>query len=339
MTKVLLTGGSGFIAMHILDLLIQRGYEVVTTVRTEEKASSIRKAHPNANISFVIVPDIAQSGAFNEAVKIPGLDVVLHTASPFHFNFTDAKTEILDPAITGTTSILKAIKEHAPSVKRVVVTSSFVAILSEAGLKDPNKIFTEDDWNPVTYNEGAESGDKGTAYRASKTLAERAAWSFMEEEKPSFDLVTICPPLVFGPVAPGAGPVNTSNSRFMELIQGKWRYEILPSIGVNVFVHVRDVAFAHVAAMERPEAGGQRFFCASGNFCNRDIATAARAHFPELLEVLPSEDAPGGGYGAVIPGFSNARATEVLGIKWTGIEKTAVDTIQSLLVNAGEVSI
>ncbi|RDW91647.1 hypothetical protein BP5796_02812 [Coleophoma crateriformis] len=326
MQKVLLTA-------HILGFLIQRGYEIVTTVRSEDKASKIREAHPNAKLSIVIVADIAQPNAFDEVVKTPGLDVVLHTASPFHFNWSDAKTELLDPAITGTTSILKAIKEFAPSVKRVVVTSSFVSMLSVAGLQDPNKVFSESDWNPNTYEDGVK-GDKVTAYRVSKTVAERWAWKFVEEEKPNFDLVTICPPLVFGPTAHELNSlldINTSNQRFVDLVQGKWKSEILPSMGVNLWVDVRDVALAHIAAFERPDAGGKRFFCVAGKFCNLDIVIAARKNFPELKDKLPSEEVTGGGYPAVVPGYDNSRATNVLGIDWLDFERSTVDNIKSLL--------
>ncbi len=82
------TGGSGFIAAHIIDVLLEHGHSVVTTVRSQEKASKIRKAHPDtpkAKLDFLIVEDIAQEGAFDEAVKIDGLEAVIHTASPFHF--------------------------------------------------------------------------------------------------------------------------------------------------------------------------------------------------------------------------------------------------------------
>lgn len=104
MTIVLLTGGSGFIAAHILEILLAKGYTVYTTVRSEEKAANIRKAHPNTpaeQLNFRIVPDIAIPGAFDEAVKIEGLEAVIHTASPFHFNIKNTKKDLLDPAIIG----------------------------------------------------------------------------------------------------------------------------------------------------------------------------------------------------------------------------------------------
>lgn len=332
MTKVLLTGGSGFIAAHILELLLQRGHEVVTTVRSEDKAAKIRSAHPDAKLSVVIVPDIAQPDAFDEVVKTPGLEAVLHTASPFHYNWTDPKTELLDPAIVGTTSILQAIKKFAPGVKRVVITSSFASILSEAGLQDPAKVFSEADWNPNTYEDGLK-GNKATSYRVSKTLAERAGWDFVDREKPGFDLATICPPLVFGPVVHhlnSLAAINTSNARFVDLIQGKMKDEIAPT-GVHFWVDVRDVALAHVEAMARPVAGGQRFFVTAGKFSNRELVDAARKNFPELQDKLPAEDAKGGDYPeAGFPGYDNSRATQVLGIDWIPLEKSTVDTIKSL---------
>lgn len=122
MARVLLTDGSGFIAAHVLDLLLKRGHSVVTTARSQSKADRIRKAHPNTseeNLEFFIVEDIAKEGAFDEVVKTkPPFEAVIHTASPFHFNVTDVQKQLLDPAIIGTRGILKSVKRYALSVKR-----------------------------------------------------------------------------------------------------------------------------------------------------------------------------------------------------------------------------
>ncbi|KAI1506686.1 NAD dependent epimerase/dehydratase [Biscogniauxia marginata] len=332
MPKVLLTGGSGFIAAHVLELLLKRGHEVVTTVRSEDKAAKIRAAHPNAKLTIAIVPDIAQPGAFDEVAKTPGLEYVEHTASPFHYNWTDAKTELLDPAIKGTTSVLEAIKKYAPSVKRVVITSSFASILSPDGLENPSKTFSEADWNPSTYEEGL-TGTKSISYRVSKKFAEKAGWDFVEREKPNFDLATICPPLVFGPVVHhlnSLAAINTSNERFVQLIQGKWKGEIPPT-GVFLWVDVRDVALAHVNAIERPEAGGKRFFTTAGKFKNRDLVDLVRKNFPGLAGQLPDDSVKGGDYPeGGVHGYDNSRATKVLGIDWISLEKSVVDTVKSL---------
>jgi nucleoside-diphosphate-sugar epimerase len=328
--KVLLTGGSGFIAAHCVDYLLQHGHDVVFTVRSDEKGQKILQNHPDApssKLSYVIVKDIAQESAFDEAVKSdPPFEAVLHTASPFHFNVTDVKKDLLDPAIIGTTGILKAVKKSAPSVKRVVVTSSFAAILNAT---QHEKVYSEAHWNPITAEEATQNPANG--YRASKTFAERAAWEFVEKEKPNFDLATINPPLVLGPVVHyfnSLDAINTSNARVRDMIQGKCK-DGLPPTGVFLWVDVRDVALAHVQAMEVPEAGGKRFFCTAGFLSNAAIATIIKAKFPELADKLPADiksDLPEDVYG-----YDNTQSRQVLGIDYRSLEDSIVDTVKSLL--------
>jgi len=278
-----LTGGSGFIAAHCLDQLLQHGHEVVTTVRSSEKGDFLLSAHKGQKLSYVIVKDIAQEGAFDDAVKSdPPFDAVVHTASPFHFNVTDPKKDLLDPAIIGTTGILKAIKAYAPTVKRVVITSSFASILNPDAHP---KVYDESSWNPITWEE-ALAGPPGTSYRGSKKFAEKAAWDFVEKEKPNFQLATICPPLVFGPTVhylTSLDSLNTSNSRIRDVMQGKMKEQVPPT-GIHLWVDVRDVALAHVKAMELPEAAGKRFFVVSGYHSYADIIEIIRKKLPGVSE-------------------------------------------------------
>ena len=98
---------------------------------------------PKAKLSFVIVKDIVQDEAFDEAVKShPPFEAVLHTASPFTYNVKDPKADLLDPAVIGTTGILKAVKKSAPSVKCVVITSSFASMMN---LENPPESYSESD--------------------------------------------------------------------------------------------------------------------------------------------------------------------------------------------------
>lgn len=163
----------------------------MTTVRSQAKADKIQEAkskYGRDKLDFAIVEDIAQPDAFEKAViSDPPFEAVIHTASPFHFNVTDTKKDLLDPAVVGTTGILKAIKKSAPTVKRVVITSSFAAILDPN--RKPGYEYSEKDWNPITEEEALENPTNG--YRASKTFAERAAWEFVEKEKPNFTLATV----------------------------------------------------------------------------------------------------------------------------------------------------
>ncbi len=329
--KVLLTGGSGFLASHCISSLLQRGHSVIFTVRSDEKGQKVLASHPDTpsgQLSFVVVKDIAEETAFNEALQsVPPFDAVIHTASPFHLNIDDPK-QLLTPAIFGTIGILKAVKRLAPSVKRVVITSSFAAMLSP--IKHPDK-YNETRWNPITQEESIQN--PANAYRASKTFAEKAAWEFMGNEHPQFDLVTINPPLVLGPVVPylnSLDEINTSNARIRNMIQGQWKDKLPSSLGVYLWADVRDVALAHVEAIEVPEAGGKRFLIAADTYMsNADIAAVVMTEYPQLAKQLPEtleSDLPKDVYG-----FDNSASKQILKLEYRRLDQTVVDTIESLL--------
>lgn len=245
----------------------------------------------------------------------------------------DPLNEVVNPAVIGTTGILKALHRSAPGVKRVVITSSFASILDEAGLENPSVVFSERSWNPVTINDIHRS--KPTAYRASKTLAERAAWDFVASTKPSFDLVTICPPLVLGPVThhlASLDAINTSNERVVQMVRGHWKSAIPESGPPFLWIDVRDAARAHLLALDRPEAGGRRLFTTAGRFCNAEIAKAARDNFPELRDRLPGPEDTGGGYPPADKLFSydSSETNAILGIEWISLEKSVVDLVKDI---------
>ncbi|ATY58441.1 NADPH-dependent methylglyoxal reductase GRP2 [Cordyceps militaris] len=338
--KILLTGGSGFIAAHILADLLKAGRHVITTVRTQAKADAIHSAHPDlvASGQLLAVPvgDIASPTAFDDVLAAHGSELrgVLHTASPFHYNFTDAQAEVIDPAVNGTTGILRAIRAHAPHVARVVVTSSFAAILDPDKAWDHGTVYTEASWNPNTARDAAEN--KMAGYRVSKTLAERAAWDFVRREKPPFDLVTVNPPLVFGPVAhhlATADAINTSNERVVALLRGAWRDSGIPETGTMVlWIDVRDVAAAHIRALETPAAAGKRLFVVGGRFDNKQVADIVYKNFPDRRSALPGPDAKGGEAPPADKLFQidNSATNKLLGIQWRSLESSITDLVGSL---------
>ncbi|CAN9388683.1 unnamed protein product, partial [Alternaria alternata] len=304
--------GSGFIAAHTLDILLDHGHSVVTTVRTQEKADKIKESYKSAvdkgHLSFAIVPDIAQPDAFEKAViSDPPFEAVLHTASPFHFNVTDVQKDLIDPAVIGTTGILKSIKKSAPSVKSVVIASSFAAIVNGSKGFWPGHSYSEDDWNPITQDEAQENPMMG--YRASKTFAENAAWEFVKNEKPNFTISTINPPMVFGPIVHARDSLdnmNTSNQRILSAAQ---------------------------AAFEKPDAANKRFFVTAGYFSNKELCQIIKKNFPEFKD-LPSDDTPGGDYPEGTPekglyGYNNKRSIDVLGLEYKTFEQSIVDSVKS----------
>jgi nucleoside-diphosphate-sugar epimerase len=316
--RVLLTGGSGFLGAHCVDCLLRGGHSVVFTVRSKEKGERILGNHPTVSsssdgLSYVIVEDIAKEDAFDTAVKSnPPFEAVLHTASPYHFRITDPKTDLLDPAIFGTIGILKSIKKNAPTVKRVAITSSFAAMVT---VKAHPKIYDESMWNNVTWDEALHT-DVYTAWRSSKTFAEKAAWEFFEKEKPNFQISTINPPLVFSPVVHyfnWMDNINTSNERIRDMIQGKMKEKLSPT-GIFIWVDVRDVALAHVRAIEISEAAGQRFLCTAGFYSNAEIANVIKKNFPDLKDKLPASYESDLDVNHKPFDVDNSRSKEVLGL-------------------------
>lgn len=225
-SRILVTGANGFIASHCIVHLLSAGFEVVGTVRTEEKAKQVlaQQSHSPA-LSLKITPDITDLHAFDEAIQ--GCSGVLHLASPFGYAYTNFEAELLIPSINSTKSICLAASK-TPSVKRVVITSSFASVFDASAGPSPGRTYTEKDWSPLTYEDGKNASATPIAYRASKVLGEKTAWEYIEKEKPHWELVTLCPGMVFGKLLPGTisglKELNTSNG----LVWGLFDAEKVP---------------------------------------------------------------------------------------------------------------
>ena len=166
-----------------------------------------------------------------------------------------------------------------------------------------------------------------------KKFAEEAAWHFIASEKPNFDLVTINNTYTFGPVPKSLDNLdnlNTSNHRIRDLILGHMRSGVQPTAPVFTFVDVRDVALAHVRALSVPEAGGNRFYLVGGFFSNPRISQIIRKGFPQLGNKLPpfdtKDDFPDDHWQ-----YDTTKSKKVLGLEYIGLEKSVVDTVQSML--------
>ena len=263
MTKVFLTGASGFIAKHILRELLEKGYEVRASVRSEKRKGELEALFPDAKIEFAYL-DLNKDDGWAEAMQ--GCDVLMHTASPFPMGEPKDPQELIRPAVDGTLRAMNAAK--AAGIKRVVLTSSNAAIYKDAS-KPKEAPSDETNWTTP-------DADFVTAYEASKTLAERAAWDFVAEN-PDMVLTSINPGAVFGP--PMDGRFGTSLELVERLMSGKDPYA--PPFEMRV-VDVRDVAMLHVAAIDLEAAKGERFSATAGMMSFLDMCDALREWDPSL---------------------------------------------------------
>ncbi|OAA70740.1 NAD(P)-binding domain protein [Akanthomyces lecanii RCEF 1005] len=333
---VAVTGANGFIAQHCIAALLAKGYRVVGTVRSETKIDGVKQTHgSHPKLSVVTVSDITSPRQYLEVLGPLSPAAVLHLAAPFHYNATDFEKELMVPAVQGSTAILEACA-GIKSVKRVVHTNSFACIYDAAAGPRPDKTYTARDWSPLTYQDGVEAPNAPTAYRASKTAAERAAWRFMEDNSHAglgFDLVSLCPAMVFGPFLPKAKPravadVNTSNLMVWG-VAGAGRDAAVPPTKGPVWVDVRDVADAHVRALVVPEAGGGRYLLAQGVYCNQELADVAREVMPSHQGRIPVGD-PGKREADTHFGVDATETERVLGVSWRGLDDCLRDLLPQL---------
>lgn len=193
-------------------------------------------------------------------------------------------------------------------------------------------IYTEVDWNPITEEDAYKSAP--FAYLASKTFAEKAAWAFVAKEKPSFTLTTINPPMVYGPVVhalPSLDAINTSNARFVSLLRGGPSKPCPPTVNY-LFVDVRDLALAHVRALEIAEAQNRRFLVTAGNYSNAEIAEVIGEEYPEFRGRMPVGEAIKSGERPVtgVNGYDNRQSIEVLGMSYRTLRESVVGVVDSI---------
>ncbi|KAJ7749708.1 D-lactaldehyde dehydrogenase [Mycena metata] len=319
--KVLVSGANGYVAVWVVRTLLEEGYSVRGAVRSTEKGTHLTQLFASYGDKFelVIVPDITKEGAFDEAVK--GIDAIEHTASPYHFQ-ADDPAELIEPAVKGTVAILESARKYGTSVKRVVVTSSTAAIIQVA---PTSLILDESDWNDQAVEEVTQKGreaSQAAKYRASKVLAERAAWDFVAKHKDeiSWDLSFMNPPLVLGPTiheVPSASALNTS-ARMMHDAFAKG--EGLTTGGS--WIDVRDLALAHVRALQKAEAGGERIIVCAGAFLWQDWLDAAPAGSKH------QKGTPGAGKDVVhAVQYKNEKGIRILGIRYRSMAETAADVL------------
>ncbi|NBR83819.1 MAG: NAD-dependent epimerase/dehydratase family protein, partial [Flavobacteriia bacterium] len=266
MEKVLLTGISGFVGQHCAAELLKAGYSVRGSLRDSSKGDAIRKAFevggiPTEELTFCVL-DLLKDEGWEEAMK--DCSYMLHVASPYQTREPKDQDEYIRPAVEGTMRALKAAQNAG--VKKVVVTSSLVAMLGDA---DRSLAIAPTTWtNPGSRH--------ASAYLKSKVLAEKSAWAYIKglKEENAMQLTTIHPGPIFGPTYTGEMS-GASLSMTKDLITG--RMPMLPKAAINMS-DVRDVAQIHVQALKNDQVSGKRLI----------VATERPYKFIELAQILKS---------------------------------------------------
>ena len=335
---VLVTGASGFIAKHICLKLLDAGYDVRGSLRSLARSREVVDAvapyltHDgdlDRRLTFVAL-DLGNDAGWDEAME--GVDVLMHTASPFPLEQPKNQDEIIRPAVDGTLRALKAA--HKAGIGRVVLTSSVVAVAG-GPLASGRTQYDESDWTDP--NDPA-----ATPYVKSKTLAERAAWDFVRDSAPEMALTVINPGFVLGP------PLDEHFGTSMQVVQRVLRSQdpALPNFGFAT-VDVRDIAAMHVQALSTPDSVGKRLIGVSRFYWFVDMAKTLAAAYPErkittrrapnwLVRILALFDKP---IRTILPNLdrrqdmSNAQAKQVLGSDFIDVEDSIRASADFLVSN------
>lgn len=277
---VLVTGGSGFVGSHVILQLLEAGHRVRTTVRNLAREPEVRATLARAGadagdrLTF-FAADLEKDAGWAEAAQ--GCDYVHHVASPFPPAQPRDENELIRPAREGTLRVLRAARDAG--VKRVVVTSSFAAIGYGQGQRETP--YTEADWTDV-------DGPAVQPYMKSKTLAERAAWEFVEREGKGMELAVVNPVGIFGPAL--GDDLSTSIFLVKTMLEGKMPGT--PRLWLGV-VDVRDVADLHLRAMTDPAAAGERFLAVAGEAMSfHQMAMVLRERLGPAAARVPKRELP-----------------------------------------------
>lgn len=332
---VVVTGGSGFIAVHIILQLLQQEYAVRTTVRSVKKEAVIKEMLYNGGIRDFSDLSFSQADLTSDTnweETMQGATYVIHVASPTpKLNFKN-EDEMIRPAVDGVLRVLKASKDA--KVKRVVLTSAYGAVF--AGHKNRKTPYTEKDWSDL-------SAKNIHPYQKSKTMSEMAAWDFIKKEGDGLQLATVNPVGVMGPVL--SAKYSHSNVQIQEMLEGK--IKALPKVDSG-YIDVRDVASLHILAMTSPKADGERFLATTGETLSMmDVADILREAFPDYASNIPTRTIPNVVVKAAAltnsqlkmiasivgkyAGTSNKKAKELLGWNSRSAKTAIIATAQSMI--------
>ena len=336
---VLVTGGTGFVASHLVSQLLDRGYTVRASVRSlanEAKTGPLRRLDADRRGRLELFEaDLLTPGSFDAAVA--GCEYVFHVASPFLLpeQIKHTGSDVIGPAVAGTRNVIAAV-EQAPSVRRLVLTSTVGAIFGDyidvLGME--NQTLSERYFNTTSTPEN-------NPYHYAKTVAEQQAWELARSQD-RWSLVTVNPGLILGP---SLVPASESGSLFLmnELMAGYFFYGA-PGFSFT-FADVRDVAAAHVAAAENPAASGRYIVARPEMVSMHEMALILRSAHPRRL-LIPRHRVPDAAVRVLGPRFGltqdyiakhlgirfavdNSRSVAELGVAYRPVRQTMLDHYES----------
>ncbi|XP_021821850.1 cinnamoyl-CoA reductase 1-like [Prunus avium] len=304
---VCVTGAGGFIASWIVKLSLERGYIVRGTLRNPDdpKNAHLRELEGAQDRLTLRKADLLDYESLKEAIN--GCDGVFHTASPV----TDDPEQMMEPAVNGTKNVIVAAAEA--KVKRVVFTSSIGTVYMNP-TRGPDVVVDESCWSDLEYCKNTENW-----YCYAKTVAEKTAWE--EAKEKGVDLVVVNPVLVLGPLLQPT--INASIIHILKYLTGSAKTY---ANSVQAYVHVMDVALAHILVYETPSASG-RYLCGESVLHRGDVVEILAKFFPKYPIPTKCSDEVNP---RVKPYKLTTQKLQDLGVEFTPVKQCLYETVKSL---------
>ena len=329
---VLLTGASGFIATHIVNQLFELGYNIIGTVRSEEKGNWLARRFPGVKyeiVDFSSSEDRNESPFTNVFKGHPEIKYVIHAASPVSLHQENLYKNLFVPSVEGAKDILQSAHKYGPNIKKFIYTSSLVAAVN-LDAPPENQIITEESWSSVSNDPKELNKSWHETYSASKTYAERAVWEFKETVKPQFSISTFLFPIVYGP------PINdvTYKTLGSSLFSAKQLLDLpkdakeIPTY-LRINIDVRDVARAHVKSLSNPEFDNTRSVLIGSIADGQIIADILHKHRPTEAANI-AVGTPGVYNTTADREYDFSKTNDRLGFKFIPFEKTILDQFDAV---------
>ncbi|GMG21814.1 unnamed protein product [Ambrosiozyma monospora] len=341
--SVLVTGANGFIAGHIIDGLLAKGYQVIGTVRSTTKSEPFeelfKKKYPNGKLTYEIVTDITKAGAFDNVLKKhPEIKVVLHCAASTAVGGTaieDMKKIFLEPALEGTKGILTSVQQFAPQVTDVVMTSSVASLCHDFYSLPAAREFSAKDWSTGDWDRDVGTNQL-TAYSLSKAYSERYAWQFVKENKVNYKLSTILPSVVVGPQLLESKVTKQLN------LSNQWMLNMVYSVKLDsteyanepffTIVDVKDIVNYHILAFENPKLRGERIFVSQkSSLTPQELIDLLNEKYPQLRGKIGKGDPNGKCSGLALIKFNMDEHLKAANYKLVPQEETLIGMFDQYL--------